>query len=170
MKRGHMKQNITFLILFFAGSVLSHAGELKWRTFDAGLAEAKKTNKKIMLDVYTDWCGWCKKLDKDVYANDKVSNYLNKAYIPIKINGEGTTKLTYKDQKTNEVGLAQAFGIRSYPTIIFLDSHGEPINSLGGFVDADRFLPIIKFIGDDHYKSMTWDEYKAKNGLDKTAK
>lgn len=162
-----MKHYIIVLTLICITSMVSHAGELKWRSFDVGIAEAKKTNKKILLDVYTDWCGWCKKLDKDVYANDKIVSYVNKAYIPVKLNGEGARKLTYKDQQSTEMGLAAAFGIRSYPTIIFLDSQGEPINSLGGYVDADRFLPIVKYIGEDHYKSMTWDEYRAKNGLDK---
>jgi len=163
-----------FLILFIIiGSVLGIAGdktELQWRSFDAGLAEAKATHKKILLDVYTDWCGWCgwcKKLDSDVYSNKKVATYLVQAYIPIKLNAESAKKLSYKDKAHSETELAQAFGVRSYPTIIFLDSNGEPINSLGGYVDADRFLPIVQYIGDDHYKNMTWDEYKSKNGLGK---
>jgi thioredoxin-related protein len=157
----------TILALLLLVSVTAgFAGEVKWRSFDAGLAEAKKTHKKILLDVYTDWCKWCTKLDKEVYTNDKVSKYLAKAYIPVKLNGEGSTKVTYKSQSTTEMGLTQAFGIQSYPTIIFLDSEGEPINSLGGFIDADRFLPIITYIGDDHYKSISWQDYKTKNGLD----
>ncbi len=154
-------------IALFILSAEASGGELKWRTFDAGLAEAKQSNKKILLDVYTDWCGWCKKLDKDVYANDKVAAYLNKAYVIIKLNAESNGKLTYRDKSLTEGGLAQAFGVRGYPTIIFLDSNGEPINSLGGYVAADRFLPIIMYIGDDKYKSMTWDEYRQKSGLDK---
>jgi thioredoxin-related protein len=154
------------LLLLLLTAATCFAGDVKWRSFDAGLAEAKKTHKKILLDVYTDWCKWCTKLDKEVYTNDKVSKYLTKAYIPVKLNGEGTGKVSYKSQTTTEMGLAQSFGIRSYPTIIFLDSGGEPINSLGGFVDAERFLPIITYIGDDHYKSISWEEYKTKNGID----
>ena len=60
--------------------------------------------------------------------------------------------------------LARKFGVTGYPTIIFLDSQGEPINSLGGYVNAEKFLPIIKFIGDDFYKTMKWDEYLTKYG------
>lgn len=166
MHRGPMKSAIILFLLLVTLSA-GYAGEVKWRSFDAGLAEAKKTNKKVLLDVYTDWCKWCTKLDKEVYTNDKVSKYLLKAYVPVKLNGEGSAKVTYKSQTTTEMGLAQSFGIRSYPTIIFLDSDGEPINSLGGFVDADRFLPIITFIGDDHYKSISWEEFKAKSGTEK---
>lgn len=160
-----------FITLFiFMSTVSGFAGdktELQWRSFDAGLAEAKASHKKILLDVYTDWCGWCKKLDKEVYSNQKVATYLAKAYIPVKLNAESAKKLSYKDKAHSETELARAFGVQSYPTIIFLDSDGEPINSLGGYVDADRFLPIVQYIGDDHYKTMTWDEYKSKNGLDK---
>lgn len=160
-----------FLALFIIiGSVFGVAGdktELQWRSFDAGLAEAKASHKKILLDIYTDWCGWCKKLDSDVYSNQKVAAYLAQAYIPVKLNAESSKKLSYKEKAQSEMELARAFGVQGYPTIIFLDSQGEPINSIGGYVNADRFLPIAQYIGDDQYKTMTWDEYKSKNGLDK---
>jgi thioredoxin-related protein len=136
--------------------------ELKWKSFDAGFAEAKKTNKKIMLDIYTDWCGWCKRLDKDTYGNEKVMEYLNQQYIVIKLNAESTSKVNYQDKTYTEASLAQAFGATGYPTIVFFDSNGEPINSLGGYLNAEKFLPVITYIGDDHYKSMTWEEYQNK--------
>ncbi|MBI3765214.1 MAG: thioredoxin fold domain-containing protein [Ignavibacteriales bacterium] len=140
-------------------------GELQWRNLTTGLEEAKKSNKKILLDIYTDWCGWCKKLDKDVYANEMVASYLKQQYVAVKLNAESDAKVTYKGQTTSEMELAQAFGIRSYPTIIFLDAAGEPINSLGGYVNAEKFLPIVKFIGEDYYKKMTWDQYREQNGV-----
>ncbi|SRR5713101_6346095 len=134
--------------------------ELKWKSFDAGFAEAKKNKKKVMVDVYTDWCGWCKRLDKDTYSNEKVIDYLNHQYVVVKMNAESTSKVTYKDSSYTEATLSHVFGITGYPTVIFFDASGEPINSLGGYVNAERFLPIIQYIGGDYYKSMTWDEYQ----------
>jgi thioredoxin-related protein len=155
-----------FVALLLVGSISARAGDktkLKWRSFDSGLAEAKKTSKKIMLDIYTDWCGWCKRLDKDTYSNEKVVEYLNRRYVAIKLNAESNTKVSFGDSTYTETGLARSFGVGGYPTIMFFDSDAKPINRIPGYVNAEKFLPIIKFIGDDHYKSMTWQEYEQKD-------
>src|SRR5215510_179475 len=122
-KHMHMKHFvIKFLTTALLATLCAYAGEkqeLKWRAFNAGFDEAKKNNKKIILDVYTDWCGWCKRLDKDTYGNEKVMEYLNQEYVVIKLNAESDSKLTYKDKSYTEASIAQAFGITGYPTIIF---------------------------------------------------
>ena len=134
--------------------------ELKWQPFEQGFAEAQKSDKKVILDVYTDWCGWCKKLDKDVYSDRRVVNYLNQHYVVVKLNAEDTSKISYKDKTSSKAQLAGAFGVRGYPTIIFFGSNGDPINSLPGYVDADKFLTIVKYIGEDYYKNITWENFQ----------
>ena len=134
--------------------------ELKWKPFDNGFLDAQKGRKKLMLDVYTDWCGWCKKLDRDVYGDEQVSRYLNEKYVVVKLNAEDTSIVSYKDKKYSKIALARSFGVSGYPTIIFFDSNGDAINSLGGYVAADKFLQIVKYIGGDYYKSMTWEKYQ----------
>jgi len=74
--------------------------ELKWRPFEVGLAEAQKDRKKLMLDVYTDWCGWCKKLDRDVYGDDQVSRYLNREVRRCQIEREDASNITIKTRHT----------------------------------------------------------------------
>ncbi|MBI5477135.1 MAG: thioredoxin fold domain-containing protein [Ignavibacteriales bacterium] len=168
-----MKNKILFLTLLTIYSINVFAGgktEPKWYKYDAGVIEANKTNKKILLDVYTDWCKWCKKLDAEVYGNDKVTEYLNKHFISIKINGESESTLKYKGKTISEQQLAGMLGVTGFPTIMFLDSKGEPIDKLGGFVPADKFLPIIKFLGEDHYKKISWDEFYKDYTLNKSKK
>ena len=115
-----------------------------------------------MLDVYTDWCKWCKTLDTDVYGNDKVSEYLSKQYVVVKYNPESTEKAIYKDTLYSGTQIAQLFGVSGYPKIIFFEPDGTPINFLDGFVPADKFLPVIKFIGEDYYKKMSWQDYQSQ--------
>lgn len=162
MKKYFLLSLLTILITItgLAGDKI----ELKWKNFDVGISEAKQTKKKILLDVYADWCKWCKKLDAEVYAEPKVAAYLNKHYILIKVNGESNNKLTYKNEKMTEQQLSQGFGVTGFPTIIFLESNGDAIDKLGGFVPADRFLPILQYIGEDHYQKMKWDEFLKKKG------
>lgn len=160
-----MKKIFLLVILLFTFTQLSLTGdkiELKWKKFDEGITEAKKTKKKILLDVYADWCKWCKKLDAEVYTEPKVAAYLNKFYVLIKVNGESNDKLTYKNQRMTEEQFARVLGVTGFPTIMFLESNAEIIDKLGGFVTADRFLPIIQFIGEDYYKKMKWDEFLEK--------
>jgi thioredoxin-related protein len=165
-----MKRFVLVLLLALASDALAggeKGSELKWTPFNDGFAQAKKSGKKVLLDVYTDWCGWCKRLDKDVYANEKVAAYLNDHYVSIKLNAESAKRVTYRDTTYTEREVAAYFGVRSYPTIIFFTEEGEPITPLGGYVGPERFLPIVKYIGEDHYKTMEFDDYAKK--LDKEA-
>jgi thioredoxin-related protein len=134
--------------------------ELKWKPFEAGFAEAQQHEKKVLLDVYTDWCKWCKKLDQDVYNDQRVISYLSQHYTVVKLNAEDNTNVTYKRKTSTKAELAGAFGVNGYPTIIFFDSKGDPINSLPGYVDADKFLTIAKYIGEDYYKTVTWEKFQ----------
>ena len=107
------------------------AAELQWQAdYDKALAAAKSAKKIVMVDLYTDWCGWCKKLDRDVYANTDVKSKLAKDFVSLKINPE-------KSKKGME--LARSFGTRGYPHIVFLDANGKKISEIVGYVPADKF-------------------------------
>ena len=84
-----------------------------------------------MVDVYTDWCGWCKKLDRDVYADAKVSEKLAKNFVAVKINPEKTSRAAQ---------LAKQFGTRGYPHIVFVNGDGKKIGEIRGYVSANEFL------------------------------
>jgi thioredoxin-related protein len=136
---------------------------LSWKSLESGFAEARQAHKKIMIDVYTDWCGWCKRLDKDTYGNDTVARYLGDRYVIIKLNAESTTKVEFEGTAYTEATLAQAFGVSGYPTIIFFDSNGEPLDKIASYVAPDQFLPILKYFGEDAYKTMKWAEYSKQH-------
>jgi len=162
MIRGKTRTILRVAALLLSSSVALAGGaehDLQWLSFDKGLAEAQKSDKKILVDVYTDWCGWCKRMDRDVYANDKVASYLMQQYVLVKVNAESSEELHYKGKTYSEMGLAQGFKVTGYPTILFLDPNGNHITSLPGYVKADEFLGIVKFIGEDYYKTMKWEEY-----------
>ncbi len=159
---------ILLFLIPFSGDQEKAVPRLQWLSFEEGIKQAEKTNKKIMVDVYTTWCGWCKKLDAEVYADSGVAACLRDNYICIKINAESSKKLTYKGEKFSEQELAAAFGATGYPTIVFLEPDAKPITKLGGFVAADRFLKIITFFGKDYYKTMKWDDFIQMGKADTT--
>lgn len=105
---------------------LAFAGEIKWgNSLSEGLTTAKSQNKPIMVDFYTDWCGWCKKLDKDTYSNSKVQTLADK-FVCVKVNGDKDKASTSK------------YGINGYPTIVFLDSTGKEIDRNVGYAGAEE--------------------------------
>jgi len=114
--------------------------------------------------VFTDWCGWCKKMDKEVYTSRLVESALNKNFILVKLDAESQKKLTYDGKQFSEQEFAQALGVTGYPTTVFLQPDARPITSLPGYVEGDRFATILAYIGDDHYKSASFDDYLTKSG------
>jgi thioredoxin-related protein len=140
------------------------ATELVWKSFDEGVLLAKQQNKKIIVDVYTDWCSWCKKMDKEVYASPSVMSVLSSSYIAVKLNAESSSRsLTFKGKTLTEEQFAASAGVTGYPTTLFLDASANPITVLPGFVPAERFVPILKYIGDNHYQSISFEEYQKRS-------
>ena len=95
-------KNLRFMknLLFIFGFLLSfytQAQEIKWMSMNDALEAQKKEPKKIFMDVYTDWCGPCKLLDKKTFHNKDVVSYVNKNYYAVKFNAEGTEEIKYND-------------------------------------------------------------------------
>jgi thioredoxin-related protein len=137
---------------------------LQWLPFDEAVERAKAENKKLLVDVYTDWCGWCKKMDKEVYANVTVGSILTRHFVLAKLNAEGPKEITYKGTKLTQRRFAAAVGVTGYPSTIFLEPDAKPITLLPGFVPAPRFVTILRYIGENHYKTVSFEEYLKKSG------
>ena len=163
-----MKKTSLLLVLFFATSLLfsqSNKKELTWNSFNDGIAKAKASNKKILIDVYTDWCKWCKKMDAEVYTDPKVKAYLNKNFVIIKLNAEGQGKIKYHDKEISPAEFAQGIGVSGYPATAFLQSDGEPITLLPGYSEASIFIHVLSFIGEDQYQKKKFDDYLKEKGV-----
>lgn len=142
-----------------AGQNKTEKSGLNWTSLEEAIEKAGKENKHVLLDIYTDWCHWCKKLDKETFNDPKVADVLNDMFALAKVNGESTDKVTYKDQTTNGFGIARGFGVGGYPAIIFLDPKGDLLTKIPGFLDAEKFLPIAKYIGTTAYEKTEWEAY-----------
>jgi thioredoxin-related protein len=111
---------------------------LDWESsYDSALEKAKKEKKIVMVDIFTDWCGWCKKLDKDVYMNKDVQDKLAKSFIALKMNPEKNPKYAK---------LAQQYGTRGFPHIVFLDVEGKKFHEIGGYMPAADFLKQLDVV------------------------
>ena len=117
-------------------AVSTWAEPVSWEpNYDHALEKAKKDKKLVMVDLYTDWCGWCKKLDRDVYANAQVEEKLAKDFVSVKLNPE---------KSAGNAQLARQFGTRGYPHIVFTDADGKKVAEIRGYVVADAFLKQLE--------------------------
>lgn len=142
---------------------------VKWMTFEEALEKSKTEKRKIFIDVYTDWCGWCKVMDKNTFSEPNVAKILNEQFYPVKFDAEqkedvvfnGTTFKFIPSGRNGYHQLAAALlnNQLSYPTVVFLDEEFRMIQPLAGYQKAPEFHKIIQFIGEDHYKKTKWDEW-----------
>lgn len=122
--------------------------ELKWLDWNTGYPLAKKQNKIILVDAYTDWCGWCKKMDRDTYTNQEIIDMLNKDFIVIKFNPE-LTDIVYNLDGKNITG-RELFGqltqgkSTGFPTTYFIQPNKKQIQVAAGYLGPDDFKKVIE--------------------------
>lgn len=168
--------SLKFLFFLCIGlvSLATSAQEVTWLTWNeaASLAETDKNPKKIFVDVYTDWCGWCKKMDKDTFQNADVAAYMEEKFYMVKLDGEGKEPIEFKGKTYNfvpqgrkgyhEFAAALMQGKLSYPTTIFLDEKMNMLSPVPGYQKPTPFLNIAKYFGDNIYLEKDWKTYSAK--------
>lgn len=139
--------------IFLSSFTKPKAGELKWYKWNEGYPVAVKEKKIVLVDAYTDWCGWCKKMDRDTYSNAEVIKKLNKHFVVIKFNPE-LRDLTYDiDGQTftardffAQLSRGESTG---FPTTYFIDPQKKSLMIDAGYHDAASFLQILdKVIAD----------------------
>lgn len=145
---------------------------VKWMTFEEAMEKSKTEKRKIFVDVYTDWCGWCKVMDKNTFSETNVAKILNEDFYPVKFNAEqrenivfnGTTFKFIESGRNGYHELAAALlnNKLSYPTVVFLDEEFKLIQPVAGYQKPEQFHPIVQFIGEDHYKTVTWKAWQSK--------
>jgi len=111
---------------------ITASAESNWVTDYEKARVAAKAGKKLMLLDFTgsDWCGWCMKLDKEVFSTPEFQNYASRNLILVKLDFPRKRPQTEALKKQNEQ-LAQKYGIQGFPTIIVLNSQGEKVGELG---------------------------------------
>jgi len=121
-----------FLMLINQNMVIAQT-QFRTITYDEALSAAQQEGKMVFIDFYTDWCGPCKRMSREVFPQDKVGNFLNHKFICIKLNAE-------KEGKE----LAKLFQVKAYPTFLIVNTSKQVVFRLEGAMDADAFISRIE--------------------------
>jgi len=145
--------------LFGVAGPDTDSGRVEWKTFGEAVKSARASGKLIMVDVYTTWCGWCKKMDRSTYADEKVVDYLGRHFEAVKLNAESNRRHEFQGKSYTERELAKGFGASGYPTTVFLSADEKFITAVPGYMDAKTFLLVLEYIKDKRYQDVSWKEF-----------
>ncbi|HOW30721.1 MAG TPA: DUF255 domain-containing protein [Bacteroidales bacterium] len=143
---------------------------IRWYGFEEGMKIASKKKLPAIVDVYTDWCGWCKKMDNETFQDQSVVDYISQNFVAIKLNAEDKNPIKFQDKtyinpnpgagrSTHQLPAVLAKQRIGYPTYIYLDPTGKTITLTQGYMQAIDLLPFLKYIGSGSYKTMTWKQF-----------
>lgn len=148
--------------------------KVNWVSWEEAVALLQNEPRKIVVDVYTDWCGWCKKMDKSTFQDEEVVTYMNENFYAVKFNAEQKSDIHIKDKVYkfvksgrngyHELAAEITFGKLSYPTVVFLDEKLDVIQPIAGYKDAEMFEMIMTYFGGNHHKTTPWKKYSTSYG------
>ncbi len=165
-----MKKLILVAVLAIISIGVNAQEEVNWLTFEEAIEKNKENPKPILVDLYTDWCGWCKKMDKTTYKSDVIVKYINDNYYAVKMDGEGKEDIQFKGKtykyvqegrsKYHQLAAAIMKGKMSYPSTAFFNPEEQLIQTVPGYLKEDRFEKILAFFNNNNYKNSSWVDFE----------
>jgi thioredoxin-related protein len=167
-----MKKVILSLLLFAFMVQYNFAQEksvVKWYTIAEAQILNKKEPRKIMIDVYTDWCGWCKKMDAETFTDPIIANYINTNFYAVKFNAESKDSVVFNGKtfynkgtgrSTHQFAKALLKNQISYPSIAYLNDDLRLITTMPGYYKPVDLEPLLKYFGTNSFKKQQYEEFQ----------
>ncbi|CAM1333984.1 thioredoxin family protein [Tenacibaculum aestuariivivum] len=165
-----MKKLILVVVLAIISVGVKAQEKVNWLTFEEAIEKSSSNPKPILVDLYTDWCGWCKKMDKTTYKNNIIVKYINDNYYAVKMDGEGKDDISFNGKiykyvqqgksKYHELAAAIMKGKMSYPSTAFFDPEKRLIQTVPGYLTEAKFEKILAYFTKDAYKTVEWPDFE----------
>ena len=166
--------NLLILALVISSASLSDSTDtnkegIKWLSWNEAVEASKENPKKIFVDVYTDWCGWCKRMDATTFSDPQVVAYMNEHFYAVKLDAEMKENITFRNTEfkyiqsgkrgVHTLAYSLLEGKMSYPSFVTLDEEFDRIAVSPGYKKVDQMLKELKFAAEDTYKEQSWSDY-----------
>ena len=173
----HMRTSFLTLVLsVLSGLAFGQAASINWMSFEEALVAQQESPRKIMMDVYTQWCGPCKMMMANTFTNANVIEYVNANYYAVKFDAESPDPVTFQgkeftnpDYDPNRRGrngvhqLSRAMKVSAYPTIVYLNEKASIIAPISGYKQPSQMELYLKFFNEvytDEVDQAQWENYR----------
>jgi thioredoxin-related protein len=144
---------------------------IKWYSFEEAYKLSKKKPKRMMVDVYTEWCGWCKKMDAETFTDPVIVKYVNAHFYAVKLDAERKDTVVIDGVKmvnpnpgnkrsTHQLANELLHGSMSYPSYVFLNEEGKYIVTIPGYHKAREFEAMLSFFGEGAYEKVKPEDFQ----------
>jgi thioredoxin-related protein len=142
-----------------------NSASIEWKSFTAGLKSAKADGKYVFVDIYADWCGYCKKLDEVTFKAAPVISELSRNFVSVKVNSESEEPVIWNGKKMQARELVASWGVEGLPTIIFMNSKGEIVGSFPSYAEPDLMIKVLTYISSGaRERKIKFDDYVKGTG------
>lgn len=156
------------ILLFSFQGLFAKDKQINWISFEELQMKQKENPKKVLISVYTSWCGWCKRMDKQVYTNDSLIQFVNENYYAVRLDAETKEPIVFKgkeynfvkDYKVNELAAVLLQGKMSYPTTIFMMEDLSQIETFPGFLEVPLMESLLKFFIENAKTNVSWEDFE----------
>ena len=138
-----MRLFFCFLAIVFVRSLTAAVDDSNWRggssadwfvNWDKALAEARKTDKALfLLNTGSDWCGWCKKMDEEVFAKESFVREVSKKFVLVMIDSPRDKSILSSLAGRQNQGLKATYSVRGFPTVVIVDPEGKEVKRHSGY-------------------------------------
>jgi len=163
---------LSMLALMGMGAMAQEKQEtINWMSFEEAVERCTEEPRMVFIDVYTDWCGWCKRMDANTFSNPVIAKYMNEHFYAVKFDAERQDSITFKGREfvgtmrpdgrraSHQLAKALLRGKMSYPSYVIMNEDMNIIQVIGGYQEAKQFEPMIHFFGDGAYKAMSGEDF-----------